>query len=178
PGDRRRDAQGVPQALPPPGHRDPRGADHQGPRRPDRRRHRSQARPGLLAHGRRGARDGPRRPRRLRVLPALEPRPAGPRHRRRGGQHASKIDVLLPQGPDGPGVQSARRTLEVMKATATRTGTYKHVVQVRQHRLMTDEQPDTGGDDAAPSPQELLAASLASCTAITMEMYALRKGWD
>jgi putative redox protein len=65
-----------------------------------------------------------------------------------------------------------------MKATATRTGTYKHVVQVRQHRLLTDEQPDTGGDDAAPSPQELLAASLASCTAITMEMYAQRKGWD
>ena len=65
-----------------------------------------------------------------------------------------------------------------MKATATRTGTYKHVVQVRQHRLLTDEQPDTGGDDTAPSPQELLAASLASCTAITMEMYAQRKGWD
>jgi putative redox protein len=65
-----------------------------------------------------------------------------------------------------------------MKATATRTGTYKHVVQVRQHQLLTDEQPDEGGDDAAPSPQELLAASLASCTAITMEMYAQRKGWD
>ena len=29
-----------------------------------------------------------------------------------------------------------------------------------------------------PDPQELLAASLASCTAITMEMYARRKGWD
>jgi putative redox protein len=65
-----------------------------------------------------------------------------------------------------------------MKATATRTGTYKHVVQVRQHRLLADEPNDTGGDDAAPSPQELLAASLASCTAITMEMYAQRKGWD
>ena len=37
---------------------------------------------------------------------------------------------------------------------------------------------ESGGDDAAPSPQELLAASLASCTAVTMEMYAARKGWD
>ena len=65
-----------------------------------------------------------------------------------------------------------------MKATATRTGTYKHVVQVRQHRLLADEPNDNGGDDSAPSPQELLAASLASCTAVTMEMYAQRKGWD
>ena len=65
-----------------------------------------------------------------------------------------------------------------MKAKATRTGTYKHVVQVRQHQLNADEPQDSGGDDSAPSPQELLAASLASCTAITMEMYAQRKGWD
>jgi putative redox protein len=65
-----------------------------------------------------------------------------------------------------------------MKATATRTGTYKHVVAVRQHKLNADEPTESGGEDTAPSPQELLAASLASCTAITMEMYAQRKGWD
>jgi putative redox protein len=65
-----------------------------------------------------------------------------------------------------------------MKATATRTGTYKHVVQVRQHQLQADEPTEAGGEDTAPSPQELLAVSLASCTAITMEMYAARKGWD
>ena len=41
-----------------------------------------------------------------------------------------------------------------------------------------DEPGDKGGDDTGPSPQELLAASLASCTAVTMEMYAERKGWD
>ena len=65
-----------------------------------------------------------------------------------------------------------------MKAVARRTGSLKHTIDVRRHHMTVDEPPDQGGDDAAPSPQELLAASLASCTAITMEMYAQRKGWD
>jgi putative redox protein len=65
-----------------------------------------------------------------------------------------------------------------MKAIARRTGTFTHEIDVREHRLMADEPIDTGGDDEAPNPQELLAASLASCTAITIEMYAKRKGWD
>ena len=65
-----------------------------------------------------------------------------------------------------------------MHASAHRIKGYRHVVKVRQHRLNSDEPVRSGGDDAAPSPQELLAASLASCTAVTMEMYAARKGWD
>ena len=65
-----------------------------------------------------------------------------------------------------------------MNATAQRISGYRHVVKVRQHRLNSDEPTATGGNDAAPSPQELLAASLASCTAVTMEMYAARKGWQ
>ena len=65
-----------------------------------------------------------------------------------------------------------------MKATARRTGTYSHEIAIRTHAIAADEPKDHGGQDAAPSPQELLAASLASCTAITMEMYASRKGWD
>ena len=65
-----------------------------------------------------------------------------------------------------------------MKAVARRTGTYRHMVDIRSHHVSVDEPVDAGGDDTAPSPQELLAASLASCTAITMEMYAQRKGWD
>jgi putative redox protein len=66
-----------------------------------------------------------------------------------------------------------------MKATSRRQdGKLKQSIEVRDHVVSADEPKDHGGDDAAPSPQELLAASLASCTAITMEMYAERKGWE
>lgn len=65
-----------------------------------------------------------------------------------------------------------------MKAVSSRAGTFKQIISVREHRLVADEPPEKGGKDAGPDPQELLAASLASCTAITMEMYAERKGWD
>ena len=66
-----------------------------------------------------------------------------------------------------------------MRAVARReNGTLKHDVEMRDHRLVADEPEQQGGSDEGPSPQELLAASLASCTAITIEMYANRKGWD
>ncbi len=66
-----------------------------------------------------------------------------------------------------------------MRATARRSdGTLKHDVEAGHHRLTADEPEAEGGTDAGPNPQELLAAALASCSAITMEMYAKRKGWD
>jgi len=66
-----------------------------------------------------------------------------------------------------------------MRASARReSGTLKHAIEMRDHTVVADEPKQEGGGDSGPSPQELLAASLASCTAITMEMYAQRKGWD
>jgi putative redox protein len=65
-----------------------------------------------------------------------------------------------------------------MKATANRSGSLRQSIKIRDHQLTIDEPSNKGGEDTGPSPQELLAASLASCTAITMEMYARRKGWD
>jgi putative redox protein len=67
-----------------------------------------------------------------------------------------------------------------MRATARRrrTNAFQHDVRVRDHHVSADEPLEAGGDDTAPSPQELLAASLSACTAITLEMYAERKGWD
>ncbi len=67
-----------------------------------------------------------------------------------------------------------------MRAIARRAdGTLKHEIEFgSEHHVVADEAEADGGTDEGPSPQELLAASLASCSAITMEMYADRKGWD
>src|SRR5438132_1867011 len=66
-----------------------------------------------------------------------------------------------------------------IKASARRDAeSFRHTVRVRDHQLTVDEPLIKGGQDTGPDPQELLAVSLASCTAITMEMYAARKGWD
>jgi putative redox protein len=66
-----------------------------------------------------------------------------------------------------------------MRAVAKRqNGAFKHRVEMGHHWITADEPEDDGGDDEGPSPQDLLAGSLASCTAITIEMYAKRKGWN
>ncbi len=66
-----------------------------------------------------------------------------------------------------------------MRATARRSGSaLKQEIEIGDFDLVADEPKDMGGTDEGPNPQQLLAASLASCSAITMEMYAKRKGWD
>lgn len=62
--------------------------------------------------------------------------------------------------------------------TAVRTGGFTHRMEVDGHELIADEPESAGGSNRGPTPIGLLAASLASCTAITVEMYADRKGWD
>jgi putative redox protein len=61
---------------------------------------------------------------------------------------------------------------------ATRRAGFEHELELAGHSMTVDEPPDAGGEDAGPAPGKLLAGSLAGCTAITMEMYADRKGWD
>ena len=67
-----------------------------------------------------------------------------------------------------------------MSARATRKRGFTHTVEIRggDHVITADESRKDGGHDEGPSPQELLAASLASCSAVTLEMYAQRKGWN
>ena len=66
-----------------------------------------------------------------------------------------------------------------MRIVARRVEGYAHEVELDgKHDLRVDEPIPAGGTDTGPRPTELLGASLAGCIAITVEMYAERKGWD
>jgi putative redox protein len=49
--------------------------------------------------------------------------------------------------------------------------------EIGDHRLRLDEPIGLGGTDTGPEPPETLLAALGACEAITMKMYARRKGW-
>ena len=67
----------------------------------------------------------------------------------------------------------------MVRVTARRRQGYTHDVEIQGgHRLVIDEPEESGGANQGPSPTRTLAGALAACTAMTVEMYAGRKGWD
>lgn len=63
-------------------------------------------------------------------------------------------------------------------AVARRRKGFETEIEIRQHRLTSDEPESAGGQDAGPTPTELLAGALAACAVVTVLMYAERKGWE
>lgn len=54
---------------------------------------------------------------------------------------------------------------------------YRTEIVVGGHAITADEPVALGGKGIGPAPYDLLLASLGACTAITLKMYAERKGW-
>lgn len=64
-----------------------------------------------------------------------------------------------------------------MQVTTTRgNDKLQYKIRIGKHELIADAPEAFGGDDSGPEPHDLLAASLAACTALTVTMYAKRKG--
>ena len=63
-----------------------------------------------------------------------------------------------------------------LEVCAVRGETYE--VDVRGHRVRTDQPTDAGGDDSAPTPTELFVAALATCVAFYAGRYLSRHGFD
>jgi putative redox protein len=55
-------------------------------------------------------------------------------------------------------------------------GAFRQVITVGQHQFYVDVAESAGGDSSAPDPHDYFDAAIAACKAITMLMYAKRKG--
>lgn len=54
---------------------------------------------------------------------------------------------------------------------------YATKLRVHEHSFLSDELPEFGGQDLGPAPGDYLCMALASCTVMTLRMYAERKQW-
>lgn len=98
--------------------------------------------------------------------------------RRRDARYAGEVIAAWSQRYIAPPADDATpdgRPGDVV-VTETGVGTFQQTVSVGVHRLLADEPVAVGGLDTGPSPYELLLAALGACTAMTLRLYAERKG--
>ena len=77
--------------------------------------------------------------------------------------------------PEEPSLDTEHQTIA---STGDEESGYTTLIKAGHHYITTDEPEDAGGDDFGPTPYQLLSSSLAACTAMTLRMYANRKGLD
>ncbi|MCH8535422.1 MAG: bifunctional alpha/beta hydrolase/OsmC family protein [Flavobacteriaceae bacterium] len=67
---------------------------------------------------------------------------------------------------------------EKLEAKIYKEDQFTTQIKINNHLLIADEPKEVGGDDLGPSPVDLVDAGLASCTLMTLKMYAKRKDWQ
>ena len=79
--------------------------------------------------------------------------------------------------PDTAPDESTEEPLDhgIVRVSERGTGNFAVTIQAGRHSLVGDEPASVGGDDAGPSPYELLLAALGECTVMTLRMYARQK---
>jgi uncharacterized OsmC-like protein/alpha-beta hydrolase superfamily lysophospholipase len=79
----------------------------------------------------------------------------------------------LDMSPAAPATADEPDTVVVRE---TRRGRFQQDIAVGRHRLLSDEPVEVGGLDSGPGPYDLVLAGLGACTAMTLRLYAERKG--
>lgn len=64
----------------------------------------------------------------------------------------------------------------MIKLQKDQNGTYRQRISVDAHDFFADVGAEVGGENSAPDPHDLLDSSLAACTAISLTMFAKRRG--
>jgi putative redox protein len=82
-----------------------------------------------------------------------------------------------PEGPASRTLPAVPARHEVVVVTESDARPYGQRITAGGHQLIADEPAAIGGADSGPTPYDLLLAGLGACTAITVRMYADRKGW-
>ena len=88
---------------------------------------------------------------------------------------------FLPAAPEAaPGASAVAAAVEAEEGLVvveeTGAGRFQQAVMAGRHRLLADEPASVGGLGSGPSPYDLLLAALGACTAMTIRLYAERKG--
>ena len=75
-------------------------------------------------------------------------------------------------------MKTVRHVARAVGSTGAAAPAYRVDIRTGRHELVADEPAAAGGGDAGPPPFGLLASALVACTAMTLRMYAARKGWE